>query len=340
MPDRRMMKIARFRYMMWFYCGLLSMSPQQASQAQVAEAEGYLKKVRWFPDYSSSPSDAYLSHPFDLAMYKGSYFVSDAVQNCVKVFSSQGRLVRTIGGRGRGPGELIDPFELTINPENAVIYCQDGGNRRISCFSVNGKYIRSFRTVNAVFDLIAYSGKIVTTSYNEQTKTLFAVYDSLGSILKLFGSMFDPRVNQLSYRSFLYSNVYFQVDKENLYVFYAYIPTIQVYEADGQLRETINIDMDEVKELYEQSLQSRESLRIWLRGVVIEDGKFFCYSPPLAALLVLDKSGRVVKRLKFENQMTERELYFHNFRGKKQDEYYFVDVDNAQVEVYTIVETW
>jgi hypothetical protein len=63
----------------------------------------------------------------------------------IKVFDGQGNLLRAIGKKGQGPGELFVPVSMEINRKDEIIvYCL--GNHRISLFHTDGKLIREFST--------------------------------------------------------------------------------------------------------------------------------------------------------------------------------------------------
>ena len=88
----------------------------------------------------------HMIHPYDIAFYKNTYIVTDAVECCLKVFSSDGKYIRTIGSKGKGPGELLDPFLVTVDKTTGNIYCDDRGNNRISCFNNKGIFLNTIRT--------------------------------------------------------------------------------------------------------------------------------------------------------------------------------------------------
>jgi len=56
--------------------------------------------------------------------------------------TSEGKFLRKFGGRGSGPGQLINPYDVIIG-ENKVYVC-DSGNDRICAFTIGGEFIMSF----------------------------------------------------------------------------------------------------------------------------------------------------------------------------------------------------
>ena len=305
--------------------------------------ERLLVRVAAFPNYEGeSSSDDYLIHPFDLGWYGGRYFVTDAVEHCIKVFSPHGKLERIIGTRGKGPGELLDPFVLAVNPIDGRIACEDGGNRRISCFTSEGRFLRSFRTVYPVYALLWHGNRIYAAAYNEQTQTLFTMYDTTGSIEQLFGDFFDSSVNELNYRSYLYSPVYFRTDGHHLYVFYQFLPVVQVYQMDGSHLRTLRFRTSEAKRVWAHNMDpdkvvvspTRFAIRRWNLGGGLLEKHIIIYTPLLKGLSFYDVSGQLVETVRFQEEVTRPNS--RNFIGILDDRFVFVDVQDAQVVFYRL----
>ena len=80
--------------------------------------------------------------PVALVEYNSQYYVTDMRGNRILVLDHRGRLQRTIGIVGSGPGELLRPTELAII--NDLIYVYEVGNERIQIMTREGKYVRHF----------------------------------------------------------------------------------------------------------------------------------------------------------------------------------------------------
>lgn len=319
----------------WF--DALAGKPPGAIPTNVS-SDSVLVPVRRFPDFETEDAEALLTHPFDVVLFGGSVFVADAVGNCIKVFSQAGVFQRTIGRRGKGPGELLDPFSLTLDPRSGTLYCESADNR-ISCFSPNGRFLRSFRTFNPVHDLLYIQDRIVTISYNETTRTQFALYDTLGNLERRFGEFFDARVNKLTplWRLTLYSRGYLVRHQEQIYVFYMGLPTCLVYDVSGKLRRMLPLRNKDVQKICQRNLEMRNDATVWLQGVDVEPDRFYCYSPPLRSLLVFNHNGILLESMPIKGDLTEKAYSRYNFVEKAGEEYYFTDLDNAQVCVFKAV---
>ena len=74
--------------------------------------------------------------------HQGMFFVSYDSLHCVKVFSDEGQLLYDIGCKGTGDGQLRSPEGLAIDKLNNLVVC-DRGNKRLSFFSLEGKFVNS-----------------------------------------------------------------------------------------------------------------------------------------------------------------------------------------------------
>jgi DNA-binding beta-propeller fold protein YncE len=72
----------------------------------------------------------------------GLVLVSDCVVHCVWVFRLDGTLVRQIGSKGNGNGQLERPFRTTCSTTGQV-YVAEGDNHRMSVFNLaDGSFVR------------------------------------------------------------------------------------------------------------------------------------------------------------------------------------------------------
>ncbi len=70
----------------------------------------------------------------------GTLYVTDTGHDCVRVFSSSGALLRTLGSTGSGTGQLRGPTGITIG-EDGLVYVADTGNNRIQSFDTSGNFL-------------------------------------------------------------------------------------------------------------------------------------------------------------------------------------------------------
>lgn len=293
-----------------------------------------------FPDLESEKLGEFLAHPYDLDFYKGQYFITDTTEGCIKVFSSNGKLAKTIGSKGLGPGELSQPYCIAINDNNGILYCYDG-SRRISCFSTGGKFLKIIKTSLSIWDMAFCGNDLIATAYNKATNSLLVLFDKERNIQKFFGHCFDESINKLSprYQMVLYGNASLDVNKDKIYVFYERLPFIQIFTNQGELIRTIDINIKEVQRVYHINKNpkpkgARMGIRSWLQGACVSKEFIYCYSPfDIGALLVINHDGELIEKMSFENE-DEEWLIMQKFLKRIKDSYFFIDFENSQVNIY------
>ena len=93
---------------------------------------------------------------------KGNIYVLDIKETHIKVFNTDGRLMRIIGRKGQGPGEFQRPFTVQITAQNEVVIW-DVMVRKLHFFSLDGEYKKSI-SFEKLFNrpVINSEGNIVT----------------------------------------------------------------------------------------------------------------------------------------------------------------------------------
>ncbi len=69
----------------------------------------------------------------------GTIYVLDSTVPAVRVFARDGRYVRTIGRRGRGPGEFEQPYRLEVSGSDVMVFHRSPG--RMIRFDTTGTHI-------------------------------------------------------------------------------------------------------------------------------------------------------------------------------------------------------
>lgn len=72
---------------------------------------------------------------------KGNLFVLDRTKYKVFKYDTTGKLVKTFGGQGMGPGELVQPG--TINVRKDTLFVTDFNGFKISKFNLNGEFLEN-----------------------------------------------------------------------------------------------------------------------------------------------------------------------------------------------------
>jgi hypothetical protein len=79
-----------------------------------------------------------------IALSDGRIVVAEASADQLVVFGSDGRVIRTIGRSGRGPGELRDPNDLFLLPGDTIAV-RDLSTSRITLFTPDGSVVDTWR---------------------------------------------------------------------------------------------------------------------------------------------------------------------------------------------------
>ena len=103
-------------------------------------------------------ANSVLNRPQDLKVdAEGNIYVLDWGDVDIKVFSPDGRLVRTIGKKGQGPGEFDVPASFVLSSDGRI-FLLSGRQNQISVLSRTGSYLSSFR-VDGFSDSLAVDGR-------------------------------------------------------------------------------------------------------------------------------------------------------------------------------------
>lgn len=94
----------------------------------------------------------------------GNIYVLDAKAQQVKVFDESGKYLRNIGRKGQGPGEFSLPSGLHIISKNEIMVSSI--TRRLSFFSLSGKFLRQINNSPDPFPVPDSSGNFIVKTWN------------------------------------------------------------------------------------------------------------------------------------------------------------------------------
>ncbi len=93
--------------------------------------------------------DTFLYEPYGVvAASNGNIFVGDPGVMHIKMFSSEGKYLKTLGQEGQGPGEFARLSGITIAGD--VLLVNDTGNRRFSQWTLDGEFIANHAPTSRV----------------------------------------------------------------------------------------------------------------------------------------------------------------------------------------------
>jgi len=160
--------------------------------------------------------------------------VLDYGNNCLYMFTLEGKFIRKIGTPGQGPGDLLRPKYLFIDSEGDL-YIYEDMNRRISIFSKVGKFINSFRLPPGIrrdFKFFVSNSKEIITNIPDRGY-YFTIFSKKGEIIKEIGNIEiknkDKFINSLGSQGIPFKN-----DNENIYnIFLPNMLLIKSYDENG-----------------------------------------------------------------------------------------------------------
>lgn len=120
------------------------------AQGQVTWFEGRIEMLRSVGENEEAEFEYLLGLPVSVCEGPdGSLYVADRTSMDIRQFDRDGRYVRTIGSRGRGPGEFTRLLNIYTSDDRTSLFVLDGENRRISRFDTESGELRSTATFSS-----------------------------------------------------------------------------------------------------------------------------------------------------------------------------------------------
>ncbi len=112
-------------------------------------------------------------------------YVLDRKEACVKAFDKNGKYIRTFGKKGQGPGEIQRPYRMHLFAGKEILI-YDTGNRRLSFYSLDGKFLREIPIAKYNFE------RTIPNSKGNIIAHLIYRRDKLVIEIKKFDSNLNP----------------------------------------------------------------------------------------------------------------------------------------------------
>ena len=138
-----------------------------------------------------------------VVLHDGRVVVCDTHYHRIVYFDAEGRVLKTFGDHGTGPGEFIYPVGITKDHDENLYICEYGGHDRVPKFTREGAYLLefgSFGTATGEFQrpsgLTWNAGKIyVTDAVNNRV----LIFSEEGKFEGLLGAPGQPLAFDLPY---------------------------------------------------------------------------------------------------------------------------------------------
>jgi len=174
----------------------------------------------------------------------GRIFVLDKENTVVRVFSSEGRYLFSIGGKGEGPGEFVYPEWLELDNHD-TLYVTDR-RRKIEVFVPTETGYAYYRTILLPITpsggLCVSDSSLFVSQHTSGRDSLIYHLNKQGDLISKFGNIYYVTENRLV-RLFITRNYMIcDFEKQRIFLVYRNAPLIQIYKTDGDLIDQIWVE--------------------------------------------------------------------------------------------------
>jgi hypothetical protein len=195
---------------------------------------------------------------------KGNVYIADYEQDCIKVFTYDGKFIKRIGRSGEGPGEFrfinFMGHALSIDSNDLLYVFNNNLNPRIQVFDTEGNYLQNykFNTMTTVSSMVVDSrGRIIYSKSctPDSLNTIFILKNnSHGYKLEQsfapqpFKNISKEEVEKLNINQFSNfvdktSSIIALNEKDEIFQVFQIYPLIRKFSSDGTLiwSKTLNV---------------------------------------------------------------------------------------------------
>jgi hypothetical protein len=204
-------------------------------------------KEDWAIGGEGTSGEFALAKPWSIAVDKDGYlYVLDIQDYSVKVFDRAGKLVRKIGRRGQGPGEIGAAFSIIIPLRSSSLVVSDVGSHRLAIFSLDGQFHKNL-PLRGMSDVSAIDSQgniyLNATDLRERKETLKKMSPDMTIVL---AEIFD-HPSEESHNPFKARERWIVDDKDRLIYGNAKSYEISFFEPNGRPSRKILRDYDPLK---------------------------------------------------------------------------------------------
>lgn len=290
------------------------------SEIKFCQGKLKLKLVRIWGGENEDDEMKFFETPTCVAVSKsGNVYICDKYNHCIREFTSSGKYVRTIGRRGKGPGDLITPHCLALCP-NGDLWVLEYGGLRLQRFDNNGKSKKIIKTgIWSIWACATSLDELVLYDKNHTFKSrkLLSLMDSKGNRQRDIGQYHDNATVIFKSEGLSYA-----IDnKDNFYAANSLAPVIRKYSRDGDMqmaityevpfevpfKVTLNENSDEiVKEEFDVNKESVKTERSKGKVVLKRSKGKGKPRPVVNSAITIDTQGRIFVG-SWYRQLTDKE---------------------------------
>lgn len=193
-----------------------------------------LKLIRTWGGEDEPDEEKFFEVPSKIALdSRDRVYISDTYNFCIKVFDAAGKYIRTIGRKGRGPGDLIGPGSIGFST-SGNLWVLEKGNRRFQCFDAAGKSKTIFKYKHIPI-WMSVTGKDEIAVYSpydtHKTRELITLFDEKGKRLRGIGTYHDPSKNAIGCEWLAFAKDH----HDNFYAGNMKTPIVRKYNSGGTM---------------------------------------------------------------------------------------------------------
>ena len=203
-------------------------------EIEAKENKLQLKLIRTWGGEDEQDEKKFFAYPSNIAIdSRDRVYICDLYNFCVKVFDSAGKHLRTIGRKGRGPGDLIGPASIGFST-SGDLWVMERGNRRFQCFDTFGKSKTIFKYKHIPI-WMAVTGKNELAVYSpyetHKTRKLISLFNEKGECLREIGVYHDPSKTVIGCEWLVFAK-----DRhDNFFAGNMKTPVVRKYTEDGKM---------------------------------------------------------------------------------------------------------
>ena len=165
----------------------------------------------------------------------GTIYVGDDLNHHVAIYAADGTLIQRVGRQGRGPGEFVRPWRISVDPYD-TLFIWDQALKRVSIFDPALEFVRSFTLMRNWFPsswFVLPGDTIIVAAAEVSDSTGLHLLDREGGFIRSIAHMY---VDASVYRGFTSSLFGGSVDLRNDQLVYAQKSPYEVtwLNLDGQ----------------------------------------------------------------------------------------------------------
>ncbi len=186
----------------------------------------------------------------------GSFFVTGlgGISHSVCKFDRNGKFIKKFGRKGRGPGDLYHPGNLSILDNKYLLIGEYATSRRISVLDLNGKFVKIIKTRCPVFDVVGLRNSKIAilgskTDENPDKITYMIIILDLHNNREIHVVLFIKKFRRTAIRAgdFEGKVCISRTKNGNLLVGFSNNQKITIYSPDGKKIFSFNINIKQIK---------------------------------------------------------------------------------------------